>query len=145
MRLVETSIDIAASAPRVWQVLADFDAYPSWNPFITRIAGEIAVGARLRVTIAPPGRKPMKFRPTLLIADRPHELCWRGRLFLPGLFDGVHSFRIEGNGEASRFHQTERFTGMLLGTMDAALFQATQAGFEAMNKALKARVEQSAG
>jgi hypothetical protein len=144
MRLVETAIDIAAPPARLWHVLADFPAYPAWNPLITRIEGEIAVGARLRVTIALPGRKPMRFRPTLLVADRPHELCWRGRFILPGLFDGVHSFRIEGKGDACRFHQTERFSGVLMLVGGESLFPAVQAGFEAMNKALKARVEASA-
>ena len=145
MTTVESEIEIAASAPRVWHVLADFDAYPAWNPFIPRIEGDTAVDARLSVTMAPPGRKPMRFRPMLLVADRPHELCWRGRFLVPGLFDGVHAFRIEAKGERCRFHQSEKFTGLFTHSGGATLFPAVKAGFEAMNKALKARVEESAG
>jgi hypothetical protein len=145
MRLIETEIDVAAPAPRVWHVLADFDAYPAWNPFISRIEGDVAVGARLRVTVAVPGRKPRRVRPTLLVADRPHEICWRGRFLFPGLFDGVHFFRIESKGDHCRFYQGERFTGLLTRTANESLYPALKAGFEAMNKALKARAEEGAG
>ena len=47
---------------RVWSVLTDFRAYAPWNPFITAIDGKPQPGAQLRVTIAPPGRRPMTFR-----------------------------------------------------------------------------------
>jgi hypothetical protein len=35
MRLIDTAIDIHASAARVWSILTDFSAYSAWNPFIT--------------------------------------------------------------------------------------------------------------
>ena len=36
-RSLDTDVEIDASAERVWSVLADFDAYPEWNPFIRAI------------------------------------------------------------------------------------------------------------
>ncbi len=142
MRQIETYIDIDAPARLVWSILTDFPAYPAWNPFIIAAEGQPVPGARLKITIAPPGRKPMTFRPVVQIAARERELRWRGRLFLPGLFDGEHTFRLEQRREACRLHHAERFSGLLLERFGDKLFEATLAGFEAMNAALKARAEE---
>ena len=37
---LHSEIMIDASARRVWAILTDFEAYPTWNPFIRRIAGQ---------------------------------------------------------------------------------------------------------
>jgi hypothetical protein len=141
MRQIETSIDIDAPARRVWFILTDFRSYPAWNPFIIAAEGEPVAGARLKITVAPPGRKPMTFRPVVQVAARERELRWLGKLFLPGLFDGEHAFRLEQRREACRFHHAERFSGLLLDRFGDELFEATLQGFDAMNAALKARAE----
>ena len=145
MKVIETSIDIAASADRIWDVLIRFDDYPAWNPFIARITGVPRHGTRLLVQIKPPGRSGMKFRPAVTVAAPQHHLMWRGHLLFPGLFDGEHSFRIEEHGKACRFHQSERFSGILVPLFGAGLFEATRQGFEAMNIALKERAETCTG
>jgi len=140
MPTIDTSIDIAASPSRVWSVLTDFAAYPEWNPFITRIAGVPIVGGRLVVTIQPPGRKAMMFRPVVLAATPDVELRWRGRLLMPGLFDGEHVFQLSPSADGCRLDHTETFTGLLSGLLGGAM-PATRRGFVAMNEALKARAE----
>ncbi|MBM3619809.1 MAG: SRPBCC domain-containing protein [Alphaproteobacteria bacterium] len=140
MPTIDTSIDIAASPSRVWSVLTDFAAYPEWNPFITRIAGVPVVGGRLVVTIQPPGRKAMMFRPVVLAATPDVELRWRGRLLMPGLFDGEHVFQLSPSADGCRLDHTETFTGLLSGLLGGAM-PATRRGFVAMNEALKARAE----
>ena len=44
----------------------------------------------------------MTFKPTVLVAEGPKELRWLGRLLLPGMFDGEHSFRIHAGEEGVR-------------------------------------------
>ncbi len=141
MPTIETFIDIAAPAERVWAILLDFKAYPSWNPFIITISGPPREGARLQVQIQPPGRSAMTFRPVVVAAKRPQELVWLGRLFLPGLLTGQHHFRIEDQGPSCRFHQSEHFSGILLAFLGTSMLNATRRGFEAMNAALKQRAE----
>ena len=52
---LRTEIEIGATAERVWDILTDFAAYPAWNPFIPRLDGSVAVGARLDARLQPPG------------------------------------------------------------------------------------------
>jgi hypothetical protein len=140
-----TEIEIHASSERVWQVLSDFDAYPHWNPFIRRIEGELRVGARLRVFVQPAGRKGMSFRPTVTLHEPKRALGWLGRLWVPGLFDGEHSFTIDPVAEERvRFVHAERFTGLLVPLAAKMLDQDIRRGFEEMNRALKLRSEADA-
>jgi hypothetical protein len=142
MRRIETEIDIEAPPSRVWLVLTDFDAYPDWNPFITRVKGSAIAGARLEVTMAQPHSQPMTFRPRVLAAVAETELRWIGHVIIPGFFDGEHRFLIEKRSEGSSvFRQSERFTGILL-PLFPSLLRAAAAGFVAMNGALKQRAEQ---
>ena len=142
MKVLETTIDIEAPAARVWQLLTDVAAYPEWNPFIRRISGELAPGARPTVRLQPLGGRGISLRPTVLAVAPNGELRWRGRLGLPGLFDGEHSFTIEPLGAGRvRFTQREVFTGLLVPLVARALDRGTRYGFEAMNAALKARAE----
>jgi hypothetical protein len=125
VRTIETQIDIAATGEQVWSVLTDFADYPNWNYFIVKIEGRPDIGSNLRVRIKPPGRTAMTFRPKALTAARNRELRWLGHLIVPGLFDGKHSFRIEDRGRACRFHQSERFSGILVPLFGTGMLDAT--------------------
>jgi hypothetical protein len=140
-RELTTQIEIDAPASRVWEVLTDFDAYPDWNPFVRRIAGRPEPGTKLEVRIQPSGGRGMTFRPTVLAAEPERELRWLGRLLVPGVFDGEHSFRIEPLGEGRvRFTQAELFSGALVPLLGRSL-GATERGFAEMNESLKRRAE----
>ena len=142
MRELREEIEVPAPPERVWEVLTDFVAYGEWNPFIPSLAGEPAVGARLRVRIEPPGARGMTFRPTVTAADPGRELRWLGRLLVPGLFDGEHRFALEplAGGTRTRFTQSERFGGLLVPLFGGTL-AATAEGFRRMNEALARRAE----
>ncbi|MEI6557935.1 MAG: SRPBCC domain-containing protein [Rhodospirillaceae bacterium] len=145
MTQLDTSIDIAAPADRVWAVLTDFPAYPEWNPFITAITGVLKVGSVLIVQLALPGKPALRFKPVLTVAARPRELRWAGHVMAPGLFDGEHGFEIERlESDRCRLRHVEQFSGVLMPLFIPALQEATRAGFEAMNQALKRRAEAGA-
>ncbi len=144
MKELRTEIEIEATAGRVWEILTDFDSYPEWNPFIRSVTGEAELGAHLDVRIEPPGGREMGFKPTVLEAEPERELRWLGRLLVPGVFDGEHSFRIEPADDTHvRFLQAERFSGVLVPLFGKTLAR-TERGFGEMNEALKARAEGSA-
>ncbi len=84
------------------------------------------------------------FRPTVRAAEPNRELRWRGRVLIPGLFDGEHQWKLEPISEDStRFIHMERCTGVLVPFFGTLLVDS-QRGFEAMNRALKERVEHGA-
>ncbi|SEP07197.1 SRPBCC domain-containing protein [Aquisalimonas asiatica] len=142
-REIVTEIHIQAPPEAVWEVLLDFPAYPQWNPFITGISGVADTASRLAVTIQPPGKRPMVFRPEVLRALPAQELSWLGRVGIPGLFDGEHRFLLERDEErgGTRFLHRETFSGILLPLLWWTMAKPTRAGFEAMNRALKQRAE----
>jgi hypothetical protein len=139
---LHTEIEINAGPERVWAILADFAAYPEWNPFIRSVRGEPVQGARLEVRIQPSGAKGVTFRPSVLAADGRRELRWLGHFLFEGLFDGEHRFEIEPIAAGKvRFLHSERFSGILVPLFKGSLDRDTKSGFEEMNRALKARAE----
>ncbi|MUV89593.1 SRPBCC domain-containing protein [Halapricum sp. CBA1109] len=140
MNTIERTIDIAASPASVWATLVDFPAYPEWNPFVTAVDGDAVVGEQLSVRVEPPEGRAMTFSPTVTTAVPNEHLEWVGRLLVRGLFDGRHEFRLEPTAEDhTRFVHREHFSGLLVGLLlDEGDIGA---GFEAMNEALKTRVE----
>jgi len=141
-REIYTEIEINASADNVWEVLANFDEYPEWNPFIRDISGELSEGSQLSVSIQPVDSDPMDFQPTLIKAEKNHELRWRGQVLVRGIFDGEHYFRIEKISEekVSLIHG-ENFSGVLVPLLWGSMESGTKQGFKAMNEALKSKVE----
>jgi len=144
MKHIERSVQINASAARVWDVLVAFERYPEWNPFVQSVSGVPVAGARLQVHVRPPGGRGMKFRPSVLEATPGRQLRWLGRLFIPGLFDGEHSFKINELGPTCcELIQAETFRGLLAWLFGRGL-DATGEGFEQMNNAIKLRAERGA-
>lgn len=142
---ISTSIEIHAPAERVWSILLDFAAYPDWNPFVREICGGAQVGERLRVRLARTPTASVTFHPRVTRLEPLRELSWRGRLGLPRLFDGDHSFTLAPRPDGSvRFTQAERFRGLLVPLVWRRLAPNTRTQFERMNAALGARAEATA-
>lgn len=142
MKEIRTAIDVDAAPERVWRVLTDFEDYDAWNPFL-RVVGRANVGARPHVRLTTPNGRTASVRPEVLVAEPNREFRWRGHLFVPGLFDGEHRFVLEplDGGSRTRFVHAETFGGVLSGLFSRFLGDETEAGFVAMNEALKRRAE----
>jgi hypothetical protein len=139
---LHTEIEIDAPAQAVWDVLADFAAYPAWNPFVKRIEGTLAKDARLRVQLQPPGGSAMSFRPRVIELEPGKRFAWLGRLGIRGLFDGAHRFEVIAlKPDRTRLVQAEHFSGILVPLLRKQLDGKTRQGFEAMNEAVKRRAE----
>lgn len=142
MLSIRTEIDIAAPPARVWSILADFGRHAEWNPTLVEMAGEAREGARVRVVIKMANGKRQVFKPVVTVFRPNEELRWRGSLPIPGLFVGEHYFRLAPlPGGGTRVDHGEDFTGLLIPLMRKSLEGDARRGFEAMNRALKARAE----
>jgi hypothetical protein len=121
-------------------VLTDFPSYHAWNPFITKIQGELTVGNTLTVSMSPPDMGETTLKPTLLVYDAPRELRWRGHLWFKGLFDAEHFFQVQERDGRTRFVHGEDFNGVLVRFANRQLTQVAR-GFVYMNQALKKHLE----
>jgi hypothetical protein len=137
---ITTEILINASTEKVWGVLTNFHNYPSWNPFIKFIEGDVNVGNRVIIRIEPPNSMGMTFKPTVLAFKPNEELRWVGHFLFPGLFDGEHQFKLINNGNGTTtFKQSEKFKGVLLWLLNE---ENTKKGFISMNSKIKELAEQ---
>ena len=139
-REVSAAIDINASRERVWSILTDFPAYPTWNPYIYPVKGEAKAGAQLEVTVHT-GTVPVTFQATVQTAEPPRELSWEGRVIGVAVFDRVQTFTIEEMGpDQVRLTARERFRGLLL-PLEGGLPDDAKQGMEMMIHALRAEAE----
>ena len=144
MKTLHTEIVIDAPKSKIWSVLSDTQSFPSWNPFIKSVKGELVKGEQIEVEIQSGEDNVMTFKPQLLEVDINNELRWLGHLIFKGLFDGEHYFILEEiNSQQTRLIHGERFRGILVSLIMSKIGESTRTGFMAMNQALKSRVENS--
>ena len=144
MKRIHAEIEIAAPPEQVWRHLTDFEAYPNWNPFIRSLEGTPEEGTRLRVEMRLPGKeKSSIFKPNVTAAAPQRVFEWLGSMGFRGLFDGRHRFDLSPTDRGTRFEQSETFAGILARPLLALIGGKTEAGFHAMNRALKERTEAS--
>ena len=145
MKEIHTQIDIKASAERAWQVLIDFNNYSQWNPFIRQINGAPKVGTKLEIHLHTASGKRRIYKPTVTKLEPYHELCWFGKSFLPGIFNGEHIFNIETLGvNHILFLHREVFTGLGVALAGDRLDRDLYQSFEKMNNAFKEKLEKAA-
>ena len=141
---LHTQIMIRSTPAKVWSILTDFPAYPSWNPFIISINGRPAVGERLEVRMQPPDAARMTFKPKVTAFQVNEKFQWLGHFIIPGIFDGEHTFALEAQPDGTvLFSQSEHFSGLFVAFFRKMLNDNTRRGFEAMNQKLKERAERN--
>ena len=124
----------------VWKFLSNRAAYPDWNPFITRVEGDFREGTIIRIVLGT-GSDAAVFEPTVLLVRPDQDLCWRGSVWVRGLFDGKHCIHLMAVAGGTHLEQTESFSGLLVGRLTNDVTKETQRKFQAMNAALKQRAE----
>lgn len=143
MKELRTEIEIQALPEKVWEILTALDKYPEWNPFLCHAIGSAKVGATVDLDFQPDSQG-LKLHCTVIRAEANKELCWSYHVGWPFLFYGEHSFTLELVGENKvRFIDREIFKGLLVPLQAKDIDTNTRRGFEAMDKALKLKVEQS--
>jgi len=141
---IRTDIWINSPPQDVWRVLTATADYPKWNPMITRLGGHLRAGSVIEFTNGS-GPDAMAFRPTILAVHSNQELRWKGHVWVPGVFDGEHSFILEGKGGRTHFVQSEKFTGLFSGKITQGILEETAGHMRAMDQALKVRAEALTG
>ena len=145
IRSIWSVVEIDAPANSVWQVLTDLNGYGSWNPFITSASGELAAGKQIRVTLKL-GDHRLSMRPRIVGLSPGKRFVWADRSLVPGVINVEHAFELEEIDQShTRLIQSAHFKGLLVGFLWDRIYPSISGGFRAMNQALKARCEQTAG
>jgi hypothetical protein len=111
------SLNIGASAERIWRLLTDANDFPRWNSTVTRVEGQIREGERLRLHV--PGTE-RTFTPKVSGVVPGERMTWTGG-FSP-VFKGVRTFELRRRGDGStEFVMQERFSGLMLPFVKGAM------------------------
>ena len=132
--------DLPVPPAEVWAVLADTARWGEWNPFVRSFDGVLREGEQITVRLQPGPDEPRTMRPRLVSVEDGHGFAWLGRVGLPGVLDGRHSFAVEPVGGGTRFRHHERLSGVLVPAFRRLLTEQTPRAFVAMNEALADRV-----
>ena len=144
-KIITTHLTVNASAHDVWATLTDLVSYRLWNPYLTSAAGVLIVGERLTLTVHPPGGRSAQCLPWVTAVEENRYLEWLGRLAMPGILDGRHSFNLTPMGPARTLvQQSKTFTGALL-PFSGPMLSRTHAGLVEMNHALATRTSATSG
>ena len=133
----EGRIDVAATPERLWDIMADFEDWPSWNEDVdsVRLQGPVAQGTVFRWKAGP-----SRIVSTLRIVERPTTIGWTGRAM--GI-DAIHTWRFERSPDGAIAIMEESFSGpvakLLRRRLQRQLDATTRKGLEM----LKAAAERS--
>jgi hypothetical protein len=142
MTTVTAATWIDAPPAAVWAVLTDLSRYREWNPLFPEAAGTLAAGQRITLRSVPDDGRPATIRPRVTALIPEAELRWSGRL--PGLIAGEYTLTLKPGNGGTLVLQSETFRGFMVRFSGRTLDRA-EAGFQALNSALKARVEKADG
>jgi hypothetical protein len=139
MKEFRTSISIQSTPDKIWSILTDASAYPSWNTSVNKIDGKIALGEKVTVRpkIAPDQAFPVK-----VAAFEPGKrMIWRGGAPLKFIFKGERTFTLTpAAGGATEFTMHEVFSGLFSPLITKSI-PDLQPAFEEFAACLKKRAE----
>lgn len=126
--LAKAQIEIVATPETVWNIMADIEAWPSWNPDVKKacLKGELEEGTQFQWKT-----KVGKITSLLQKVEPPHLLAWTGRIM--GI-NAIHVWRIESKDEKTVVVTEESWEGALSrvmsGRMQTMLEESINSGLQ---------------
>jgi hypothetical protein len=128
-------IEIAADPEAVWEVLAAFDRWPSWNPEVRSMSmhGPLAVGSTFRWK-AGPGT----ISSTIRQIEPPRRIGWTGRTLGMKAFD---AFQLQPHEGRTVVREQESWNGLVAHLFRRSLQKTLDRSLDSGLQHLKAEVE----
>jgi hypothetical protein len=146
MKHVVTSVtvEIAAPASFVWDVLVDYPRYPEWNPYTIAVETTLEVDDRIDLTLPSPDGSgdTILNREFIRVVDPPHHLRYDTGSEYQGLLGMRDQFITELGPDRCSYVTTDTLSGELADLVMETNGDWIKAGFDAVAHALKARAEQ---
>jgi hypothetical protein len=137
---------LPAARSQVFDSLLEWNAYPEWNPYITRIEGKALPGQSIQVFffmgLGP--RMPLTCRVDQLDTQNT-RLAWEYKAFLPWLYTARHVFALEDTHTGHcRIVQTEYIKGLIACPLFGFFHSLLRRRFQSMHAALLDRLQRTA-
>lgn len=133
------STTIQAKPEKIWALLTNAAAFPSWNSTVTSIEGEIALGMTLKLKV--PSAPDRVFKPKVSGMQPSRSMTWSDGM--APMFKGVRTFTLTPNADGStEFSMREEFWGLMLPMIKGSLPDFAPV-FEAYAEDLKRAAEGS--
>jgi len=135
--VIEKSVDIGAAPETVWDVLADVERWPDWNPDVksATLDGAFAEGSRFRWKSGP-----SRIRSTVEASERPRVAGWSGKTLGAR---AAHLWLLEPTAGGTRVTTRESMSGpvprLLTGSMKRTLEKSLDAWLARMATAAERR------
>lgn len=139
MKEYRSSIAIRSTPAKIWSILTEASAYPSWNATVTKVEGRVALGEKVTVhTKISPGRA---FPVKVTVLEPEQRMVWRGGMPIGFLFKGERTFTlVPRDGGIVEFTMHEVFSGLFSGPI-AKSIPNLQPAFDEFAACLKQRAE----
>jgi uncharacterized protein YndB with AHSA1/START domain len=136
--VARAGIDVSAPPELVWDVLADFERWPEWNPDVKSVSlnGPLVEGTVFRWKTGP-----STITSTLQAVDRPRTLGWTGETF--GLH-AAHVWQFEAGDGSTHVTTAESFDGWLARLLRKPVLKQRQQAVARGVAHLKAEAERRA-
>ena len=139
---VERQVTVDAPVEIVWQVVTDLENYESWNPFVTRAAGNLQLGEQLDLQLKLPDGETDEINAEVVSLRPDRKLRWQSHRVLPGIADREYEVILEPlEGGRVLVFQEMRFEGILAPLTDST---GEQAALDAMASALAEQAQRTA-
>lgn len=139
MKEYSTSIKIRSTPAKVWSILTDASAYPSWNTTVSKVDGTIASGEKVTVHAKISPNQAFPLRVTEFEPEK--RMVWRGGMPLGFLFKGERTYTVTPAGDGMvEFTMREVFSG-LFSSMITKSIPDLQPSFDEFAACLKKRAE----
>jgi uncharacterized protein YndB with AHSA1/START domain len=138
------TVEIAAPAAFVWDVLVDYASYPEWNPYTIAVETTLEIGDRIDLTLPNPDGSDSTIlnREYIRVVDPPHHLRYDTGEEYPGLLGMRDQYVTELGPDRCSYHTTDTLSGELADLVMETNGDWIKGGFDSVAHALKARAEQ---
>jgi uncharacterized protein YndB with AHSA1/START domain len=141
--VTSVTVEIAAPAAFVWDVLVDYEKYPEWNPYTVAVSTTLEIGTAIDLTLPARDGSDTTFlnREYIRVVDPPHHLRYDTADEIPGVF-GIRDQWITALGpDRCTYHTTDTLSGKYADIVMEKTGDWIKAGFDSVAHALKARAE----
>lgn len=138
------TVEIAAPAAFVWDVLVDYPRYPEWNPYTIAVETSLEIGAPIDITLPDPDGSDGTIlnREFIRVVEPPHHVRYDTGDEYPGLLGARDQYVTELGPDRCSYYTTDTLTGELADLVMETNGDWIKTGFDSVAHALKARTEQ---